>query len=543
MVAQDPPRYSIVVHEIFADPTPPRGLPGSEFLELRNRSSSDINLRNWTIRVGSSTGRISSSFILRPDSVVVITTSGAASAYQNFGAAIAISPFPTLDNDGDTITILAPMGSVIHAIAWNKRWYKNDIKEDGGWSLEMKDIANPCVEEENWLASISPVGGTPGKPNSIRTIVKDSTAPYARFAYMTDSQTIHLLINEPLDKVPAITIKDLTFTSSELLPPLFNTVIIKLKEPVAMDLISDVTIENIRDCSGNTGLKDSIAFGRFSPVIKNKMVINEVLFDPPVGGWDYIEIFNRSSELINLRDLFLGNRNSLGKISSLSRLSSIPFPIFPSEYVVICGDTTWLKKYYDPGAVKMIQVSLPSYPDDAGNVVLADDAGNVIDELEYSAKWHHALVSEPRGVALERLMPGRPTQDKQNWHSASGSSRYGTPGYRNSQYTDSNASNRKVLQLSSRIVSPDMDGRDDVLVMNYALDQAGYFVNLSVFDQQGRLVRRIAENQLCGVTGYFRWDGLDNGQQKLPRGNYIIYAEFFSLTGKLIREKHSIGVW
>jgi hypothetical protein len=191
----------------------------------------------------------------------------------------------------------------------------------------------------------------------------------------------------------------------------------------------------------------------------------------------------------------------------------------------------------------MLQAALPSYPDDEGYVVLADDRGTLIDELAYSSKWHHPLVNEPRGVALERLMVYKPTQNSSNWHSASANSGFGTPGYRNSQFIDTGSSAKKILKFSGRIISPFPDGRDDVLIMDYMLDQPGYLANISVFNLQGRLMKRIAENQLCGRTGYFRWDGYGSGQQPLPRGNYLIHAEFFSTTGKLVREKHSIAVW
>ena len=50
----------------------------------------------------------------------------------------------------------------MHALQYDKTWFDNDIKASGGWSLEMKDPANPCTGNGNWAASISPDGWHPG---------------------------------------------------------------------------------------------------------------------------------------------------------------------------------------------------------------------------------------------------------------------------------------------------------------------------------------------------------------------------------------------
>ncbi len=45
-------RYDILITECLPDPTPSRGLPESEFIELKNCSSHDYNLHNWKIGNG-----------------------------------------------------------------------------------------------------------------------------------------------------------------------------------------------------------------------------------------------------------------------------------------------------------------------------------------------------------------------------------------------------------------------------------------------------------------------------------------------------------
>ena len=55
---QDGVLHDVLIHEIFADPTPSNGLPNAEFIEIRNRSEKTINLRNWILTNGTTLGKI-----------------------------------------------------------------------------------------------------------------------------------------------------------------------------------------------------------------------------------------------------------------------------------------------------------------------------------------------------------------------------------------------------------------------------------------------------------------------------------------------------
>ena len=60
--------------------------------------------------------------------------------------------------------------------------------------------------------------------------------------------------------------------------------------------------------------------------------------------------------------------------------------------------------------------------------------GIVVDEVKYKDDWHFQLIDNAEGVALERIDPGKPGQDPDNWHSAASTAGYGTPTYKNSQF-------------------------------------------------------------------------------------------------------------
>src|SRR5690242_12836934 len=154
-------RYAVIINEIMADPSPVVGLPNVEWIELKNRSSAPINLQGWRIADQTGVSGPMPVFILKPDSLVIICTSTAVSQLSAFGSCISVSSFPSLDNDGDLLSLKAPDNLVIHALQYNISWYGNELKKQGGWSLEMKDDHFPCADGSNWIASTDSKGGTP----------------------------------------------------------------------------------------------------------------------------------------------------------------------------------------------------------------------------------------------------------------------------------------------------------------------------------------------------------------------------------------------
>jgi hypothetical protein len=545
--AQEPGRYDVVIHEIFADPTPSRGMPASEFIEVRNRSSIAWNLKNWTLSNGSTIGRINGSFLLKPDSMAILCGVSAAGGYQSFGSAVVVTNFPSLDNDGDTLIISSPNGVVIHALAWNKSWYGNEIKQEGGWSLEMIDQNKPCLGNENWIASKDTRGATPGKKNSMENIVSDTVPPLLQYGYLTDSITAVLLFSEPLldsSNWQFLTDPAATITNKVLKPPLFNSLQIELSAPQEKEEQITIHLNGAKDCSGSAALQQSTVTGLFSNIGKNDVVINEILFNPPSGGYDYIELYNSGRKNLDVRNILIANRNGDNKISSVTPLSEFPYPLLPGDYLLISTNTEWVfQKYHPPPLKKLVElVSLPTFPDDKGEVILLNDVGEVIDELNYDDKWHFTLINEKEGISLERISAGGSTNDPFNWHSASTTSGYGTPGYRNSQVLPENKSPGSI-SLSTGIISPDMDGRDDYLLISYQFPAPGNVAYVTAFDSRGRAVRLIAAGSLCGTTGGFRWDGLNDSGSLVPYGVYIILTEVFDLQGKTKKYRQTVAVY
>jgi hypothetical protein len=208
--------------------------------------------------------------------------------------------------------------------------------------------------------------------------------------------------------------------------------------------------------------------------------------------------------------------------------------------MVLTEDTTAVEnQYITANSGTFLQInSMPSLPNDKGNVIILNNQGNIIDEVKYSEKWHFALIHDSKGVSLERINYDAPSIQN-NFHSAATSVGYGTPGYKNSQYKQ-NEELRGDITVIPEIFSPDNDGLDDFVTINYNFPSPGYIANITVFDASGRPVRYLQKNALSGIKGYYRWDGLDEKNKKLSQGIYIIYTEVFNAEGKKRVFKHTV---
>jgi len=546
-----PQQYDIVIDEIMADPTPQVALPNAEWIELRNTTAFPINLLGWKIGDGSGVSGGLPDFVLRPDSFVIICTGSAVPTLSPLGTTLAVTSFPSLDNNGEQLYLADAGGRIIHAVNYNISWFQNELKQDGGWTLEMIDTKNPCSGFSNWQASTNLSGGTPGRKNSLDAVNTDAAAPKLVRAYATDSVNIVLVFDEPLNTVNSSVAANYSISdgignplTAGAFPPVFDRVNLILSTPLARNKIYTITAAAITDCVGNAiGSSNTARVGLSEVAAPLDIVINEILFNPPSNGSDYVEIYNRSNKIIDLKQTYIANRNTVGTVSSIAQLSAEPYLLFPQDFMVITENSGWVKSAFitkNPGAFVTI-ATMPSYNDDAGDVIILNAQGTITDELKYSDKWHFKLLDVKEGVALERIDYSAPTQQETNWHSAASSVSYGTPTYQNSQFRINDGVQGEV-KLSPEIVSPDNDGQDDFASVDYSFPQAGYVANITIFDATGRPVRFLQKNALCGTTGSFRWDGLGEKGQQLPTGVYVVLTDVFNLDGKKKQFKKAIVV-
>ena len=539
--------YDIVIDELMADPTPLVSLPSNEWLELKNTTTFAINIQGY--KLGKSTGESGPmpSYIIPAGGYVIVCTGSAAAAMAVYGPTIAVTSFPSLNNDADQIYLKAPQGQIIHSVNYTSAWYQNELKKDGGWTLEMIDTKNPCTGFNNWKASTDARGGTPATINSVNAINADVINPKLLRAYATDALHATLVFDEPLDSASAAVAANysmsdgINITNALPLSVSFDRVTLTLNTAMAANKIYTITANTVKDCSNNSiGNIKTARVGLAVSTDTMDIVVNEILFNPKPNGVDYVEFYNRSKKILNLKNAYIANRNSNNIIASIYQFTSEDYLFFPDDYIVVTSEAVIVKRDYvanNPNAFLQLN-SMPSYNDDAGNVILLNEQGKIIDEVKYSSKWHFALIADEEAIALERINADAASVQN-NFHSASSTVGYGTPTYKNSQ-NRIDAAVQGTVNITPAIISPDNDGIDDFATIDYNFPEPGYVSNVTIFDASGRVVRYLQKTTLNGTKGYYRWDGLGEKQQKLPIGMYIIYTEVFNLQGKTKKFKQTI---
>lgn len=538
-------RYQVVISEIMADPSPTVGLPNNEWVELKNTGTTAVNLAGWRIGDVAGISGPMPNFTLAPNAYVVVCTGSAVTALSAFGPVIPVTSFPSLGNDSDEIFLLSASGINMHAVSYKDSWYNNELKKEGGWTLEMIDPLQPCAGKENWTASTDNRGGTPGTVNSVNGVLTNIVLLTATHTYST-SQTITVMFNQPVDSTIAAnpanySLPGYTIILATPVPPLFNRVQLSLNTPLAEETVYTLLVQPLAGCNGTLMAAQQLPVGLSSaPAIKD-LVINEILFRPRSGGYDYVELLNTSRKIVDLSGLSLSNRNTAGNIANIRSLHPTPVYIYPGAYVVITENAASLGLQYlvkHPEKVYEIP-ALPSYPNVSGHVVLLNSQGLIIDEVGYSSKWHFPLIDNDEGIALERIDPAGASQDAANWHSAASTAGFGTPTYQNSQYKIPGESKGSITIVPS-VFSPDGDGFNDIASIHYQLPENGFVANITIFDAAGRPVKKLVSNETTTTAGYWNWNGLDDKNSALPIGTYVVLSEFFNLQGKKYRYKNTL---
>jgi hypothetical protein len=380
---------------------------------------------------------------------------------------------------------------------------------------------------------------------SFKTIERDTTPPRVISSEVLDNDQVKIVFSETPDPATLNIVGNYVGNNGLGSPSsvLFTTtrpaeVILQFPaQQIKSGINYTITIRNIKDRNGNT-TDQAVSFIYAEKPGKNDLIITEVLTDPYVGGEDFVELYNPTSKYLKLDSLLI--RNSQRNETRAIRTNTI---LLPGRYVAISKDIAFLKATYAaPDTATFIEATIPAFNVANANVsILARRSGQniVIDSFDYDESYHFALIDDKKGVSLERISIFKPTNDKNNWHSASSLTQYATPGYKNSNSLDDGniVETKDFLTLDKKVFTPDGDGDQDFVILQYDMDKAGYLAKIRIFDADGFPIVDLGQNILLGAESIIKWDGTDVEGNIVKTGMYIILSQLFHPDGEVKESK------
>ncbi len=515
----------LLVTEIMVDPTPVVGLPNAEYVELFNASDRDIPLNSIAIASGGRAVQLdTASGVLAAGEYVILTKPAPAEAFRTAGLPVLTTALPGLTNTNDQITLYLDDEPVVE-LKYTLDWYKDPERDGGGYALEYTGSGEISCSG-NWRASLSTTGGTPGRANSVAGTRVDSLPPRPAVVEITDTGAI-IQFDEGL-----VALQPDLFVLEEqpvtLEPVDARTYFLRRTLAPGVAFLLRV-LPDYSDCAGNFAETEIVlTLFRPGPIATGDLLINEVLFNPVPGGEDFVELYNASDQLIQLRGWQIANEQS----GNRPKVIDADYLLAPGNYLVVTADTADIRHRFLGVQVDwLLESSLPSLPNATGNVTLQTADGLRVDAFTYSEAMHSSLLSDVEGVSLERVRLDRPAGDDNNWASAASVVGYATPTRENSQARVGEQGSTEFYLVEAAF-SPNGDGYQDQLELAYRTPTPGWLARVSIFDAQGRPVGELPRTSLLGTAGALHWDGTGAGGQAAPTGAYVLLVHAFAPDGR-----------
>ncbi|THH41381.1 lamin tail domain-containing protein [Neolewinella litorea] len=523
---------SVLVTEIMVDPTPQIGLPNAEYVELFNPGNQPITLDDLSISTGGRAVTAGAGYPpLESGEYVVLVRQAFTAEFRALGARVLPLQLPALVNGGDEIILLLGADTIQH-LRYTPDWYHDIDRDGGGYSLAYTGSgATDC--SGHWRASTEAAGGSPGRANAVYGQPADRQPPALVSASLTPSG-VDVSFDEPVAGSIFFTVDGLPVPSATSDGQNHHLPLASVERGRLYEL---VILPDYADCAGNYADREQrIPLLLADDPAAGELVINEILFNPVVGGHDYVELLNTSSSAFNLAGLQLYNRNSASRPKRVDTAFLLP----PGGYVVLTADGEDLSaRFANVDTAQVVEMRLPSLPNESGNLSLRLPDGAVLDAVDYHEDFHAEWLSSVEGVSLERIDPRSVLAGRDNWASAATASGYGTPTRPNSQNRSATlAAGELRIEAESTTFSPDGDGYEDRFILHYESPDPGYLANLQVFDLEGRRVVAPLRSNLLGTTGSLSWDGRRDDGGLAPPGPYIVVVETFAADGA--RQTHKM---
>ncbi len=434
-----PARNSIVINEINYD----SAHGSTEWIELYNRSSDTLDLNKWRIADGntdlinfsSAFRTITSSPLVMLPGTYAIVGKDSNQFFSKYGRPLAPTlfiNFPNLNNSGDMIGLFDSLGTVIDSLLYDDSW-------GGGADHSLERISADAASylAGNWSSSVT--AGTPGFENSIKPKEFDLAVTQNDMVFVPEHPSMGNLVslsvrisNPGLSASGNFTVKVfrraehdsvLLLSSGHSGLPSGGSLTVFTSDTLKMSHQSYATL--IEYAEDQNILNNYAAKLLHAGARRYSVIVNEVNYlpSPPYSEW--LELFNRSVDTVNLKKWRWSDE---ANYTSPKTITESDCRLHPSEYLVIAKDSALFAAQFPgfAGRILYMNSGFLSLNNSGDMIFLSDSLGSSVDSLFYDDSWGGGT-----DLSLERISADSSSADPRNWRTSE-SPVFATPGRLNS---------------------------------------------------------------------------------------------------------------
>ena len=477
----------------------------NEFVEIYNLGMTSIDLSGWIISdTQSDDDLVGDSFLLGPSQYGLIMEGDydgllyaqliPASALILFVDGNAIGN--NLNNTADSLYLVDAEGNTMDSMGWGE-----SIEDD--YSLEKVNFEFGNISG-NWRKSLIELG-TPGFENSVsdlqRDVAIDSIIHYPQYPAVDEPIQFDVYAsNQGFEETMVQLYMNDNYQQTATL--LSQSQIIFQTNHSGLSPGTHLITFDLQSAGDNAQENNSKIDTIFISFGLGDVLINEIMYDPLSGNPEWVEIVNKTDEIINLLGWGLTDKEE-----QLPDGVTESADVFPNEFLIFNKENStsnWI-----------IQGDFPGLNNDGDDLRLYDPTGNEIDRVEYSDDWGGG-----DGYSLERVTHYLPSNDPSNWGSSIdpfGS----TPSEKNSLHTSQIEESGTIL-LDPNPFSPDGNGHEDILTVSYHLPFFQARLIVDIFSLDGYRMKQLARGEAVASQGFLQWDGMSDKDQKCMVGQYLL---------------------
>jgi len=471
-------------------PTPPSGEP--EWVELMNAGTTPVHIGSWYLCDTRSCVTLPA-ITVEPGAYVVLTRDAEALREVRIVEAMIIDcALPSLNNTSDIVVLRDADSATVDSVAYRTEVRGRSIERgDDGWGPTYARDSATCgyLNSRVRLRHDLRLGGVmPGGPVPHLTVhvlqAGNTTSRERTITFVADSVNLRTTVPPlapeaswqwtiPLDVLPTRGV-------------LHCTVALSRGDDRAANDTADAVVH--------------------VPPPTSLVSITEVMFAPRSRQCDYVEVFNGTSDTIDLDGWMLVD------VSEDTVRASGHVLVSPMDYGIIATDTNVRGMMHDHHGTKVALVRRSFNIDTGGDdVALLNPSGFTVDVARCDPAMHIDVLADPRGVALEKLDPSLIGLDPSSWTS-SGDVSGGTPGRANSVGINLPGLTRGHLDV----------GTEQPYIIRYRQPFRHATAFMQVLSVDGAVIRTLLDNVVIGAEGAISWDGRNDTQTVVPRGPYVV---------------------